>query len=87
MGSAGQRIFTGVFYQSNIALMYALEALDDPTFLRIIIEEIKREDFGLYFSDRKTDYETKWCEKKVNHKVKQDNSIVDYLHASLTHLD
>jgi hypothetical protein len=69
MSKAGQRNFTGISAQADVALLYLLRSCNKSDFQRIVVEGEKWEDFTLIFDDHKEHFEVKWHTKPASYSL------------------
>lgn len=67
MGKAGQRTLTGIRAQTDVTLLYLLQASKRPDFREILIEGDRWEDFTLVFTDHNEDFEVRWWRTTISH--------------------
>ncbi len=67
MSKKGQCVFTGISDQADVALLYLLRAIKNPSFQKIIIEGQIWDDFALIFDDHTENCEVKSFSKELNY--------------------
>jgi len=65
MSKAGQRVFTGITAQADIALLYLLQNHKKPDFQEMIIEGDRWEDFTILYTDQNENFEVKWHSRAI----------------------
>ncbi len=67
MGKAGQYTITGIKAQTDITLLYLLQASKKRDFSEALIEGDKWEDFTLVFINHNEDFEVRWWKTTISH--------------------
>lgn len=68
MSKAGQNTVTGISDQTDVALLYLLQACKRFDFRRVVIEGTKWDDFTLVFDDHNENYEVKSYRREISYR-------------------